>query len=584
MAKMIPSEPDKFTESVGEIKAFDVLKSLPDRYFVFHSLHWNTMQKDLANKKVIWGESDFTIYDPLRGLLFIEVKNGGISRLDGKWYQTNTITQVTKELQDPMDQADRSKHTIRRILGGDDDYPDTMSFPYKCPYCMSAVWFTSIPNVESIGPLPLNYKKELVLTQKDLNPKVIEQSLNQIFDAYGCKKRTYISDDEIKWLIDTLSPNFSVFPSLSTKINDQNAQFHRMTLEQSTLLDYLEEQREAAIQGSAGTGKTWIALQKAIRLSANLPEGKKVLFLCYNNFLLTFLRNNYAQDYPNIDFYNLQGLVCKNTGRSDAGGDEGISRFLNEFNPNDWPYKHIIIDEGQDFYPEHISLLASIAEMEDGCFYVFFDKNQLVQRKEDITWLNDMDCRLVLSANCRNTRSIAETSGRPIGVSKIKMRRDVPGQKPNLYIEKDKPEAWDRIAEIIRRYTDEGIERKDIVILTVKTEDTSILSTTTAVGHYHLAHNLDEKGILFTTARKYKGLESIVTIVVDLDEKTFQTEEGKRLFYVGASRGKHFLEIVSILDNKKIEELATQLAGKKPANPNLALMTYLKVKPVEGKK
>lgn len=64
---------------------------------------------------------------------------------------------------------------------------------------------------------------------------------------------------------------------------------------------------------------------------------------------------------------------------SDAGGDKGISQYLNEYDKYSWPYKHIIIDEGQDFLEYHLELLYAIAEITDGCFYVFYDKNQLVQ-------------------------------------------------------------------------------------------------------------------------------------------------------------------------------------------------------------
>ena len=46
-----------------------------------------------------------------------------------------------------------------------------------------------------------------------------------------------------------------------------------------------------------------------------------------------------------------------------------------------------------------------------------------------------------------------------------------------------------------------------IVILTVKTENKSILVGHSKIGNYVVTHNLGEKGILFTTARKYKGLE-----------------------------------------------------------------------------
>ncbi len=80
--------------------------------------------------------------------------------------------------------------------------------------------------------------------------------------------------------------------------------------------------------------------------------------------------------FRNVDFYNLPALVCKKKRVADCGGNPGISDFLNSFDNDPWEYKHIIIDEGQDFLEEHISLLSTIADLTGGCFYVFYDKNQ----------------------------------------------------------------------------------------------------------------------------------------------------------------------------------------------------------------
>ena len=55
-----------------------------------------------------------------------------------------------------------------------------------------------------------------------------------------------------------------------------------MLKEQVALLNYLEEQNCAIINGMAGTGKTVMALEKARRHSDN---NEKVLFLCYNFYL-----------------------------------------------------------------------------------------------------------------------------------------------------------------------------------------------------------------------------------------------------------------------------------------------------------
>ena len=52
-----------------------------------------------------------------------------------------------------------------------------------------------------------------------------------------------------------------------------------------------------------------------------------------------------------------------------------------------FPYKHIIVDEGQDFGQKRIEeanildILETIVldEDRDGTYYVFYDKNQLIQ-------------------------------------------------------------------------------------------------------------------------------------------------------------------------------------------------------------
>ena len=72
---------DKFHASYGEIQVYEVLKRLSDDYIVFYSLHWN--KKDRNN--VSWGESDFIVFHPKRGIIVIEVKSGEIYCENGNW-------------------------------------------------------------------------------------------------------------------------------------------------------------------------------------------------------------------------------------------------------------------------------------------------------------------------------------------------------------------------------------------------------------------------------------------------------------------------------------------------------------------
>ena len=47
--------------------------------------------------------------------------------------------------------------------------------------------------------------------------------------------------------------------------------------------------------------------------------------------------------------------------------------------------------------------------------------------------------------------------------------------------------------------------------------------------------------VLFTTVRKFKGLEADVVICVDLEESTFADEKKRNLFYVGTNKAKTWL-------------------------------------------
>lgn len=562
MARMIPNTliPGEFNGSYGEEKVYNALKELPPEYIIFHSVRWH---KKKRKENVVWGEADFTVFNPKRGILVIEVKSGGIRHDDSGWHQMNTLTYEEKWMKDPLAQAERSKFAFVDMLAEQEE-------KFHSYWVESAVWFPSVENVNKIGVMPPSYAPEIVLTEKQLENA--EYSIEKIFDYYGMHRKSFFTEgDEIN-VVNLLSPSFNVFPSIIAQRKEQEYMFNRMTQEQSFLLDYLEEQNVAVIQGGAGTGKTMLALQKAKRVSST----GKVLFLCFNKLLLEFLKN--SPEY-NIDFYNLPGLVYAKTGVLVAGDNEGISNYLNSVDPTNWGYSHIIVDEGQDFHEEHLEILSAIAELIQGCFYVFYDKNQLVQQRQSLDWVKTVECRLILSQNCRNTKNIAVTSNKPLRIDKVRMRLDVIGSKPNLYVNQSKNQVCDNIIKLIRKYTDSGIQKKDIVILTVKTEANSVLSGMTSIGNYKLSSNLKDHNILFTSARKFKGLESSVVFLVDIDEKTFKSEEERRVFYVGASRAKHYLELFTCLNNSKIEELAEAINdGVSVKNPKATIGSRLKVK------
>lgn len=562
MARMVPSVviENEFNGSYGEAELYKTLKNLPDDYVVFHSVRWNCKNRSGYMR---WGESDYTVFDPNRGILTIEVKHGGIETDDtGHIVQINTKTHE-KIFTNPMNQAERCKHAFIDIM--EDGLPEDQIY-----WVEAAVWFTYIQRGTIQGELPPSYHEGNMLYKDDMLSPI--EAIDKIFNFYKMEKLRYYDPRRKVAVIKLFSPTFNAIPSISVLYDEQEFYFNRMTQEQSCLLDYLEEQKIAVIQGGAGTGKTMIAIEKVRRLSKN----ENVLFLCFNRFLLDFLKEEFGDQMPNVEFNNLftmaSGVLQKEATKDD------IIDYLNDFDKCGWKYKSIIIDEGQDFDEEQIRLLKSIAEIQEGCFYVFYDKNQLVQQRNSLSWARDIECRLVLSLNCRNTRSIAETSGIPIDVTNIRMRENVLGNKPNFYIVKTTDAVKDTVSSVIRKYTDNGFKQKQIVILTVKTLETSVLTGIDFVGSYHLINERNERGILFTTARKFKGLESDIIIFVDVDEDIYRNPETRRVFYVGASRAKHYLDFVSLLSDHQEKILAERVSERSKKNVRLAIMAGLKVK------
>lgn len=564
MARIIPNiiGYDEFNNSVGERRIYEALKTLPDDYIIFYSVNW---QREY-NTNIIFGESDFTIFNPHRGMLVIEVKSGGIRHDNFGWYQLNSDTKEEIKLKrDPLVQANRSKYTFVELF--DDKLEDYLKFMVE-----TAVWFPSVSDKSLISTLPPNYAPDIVLTEKDLCTPL--ESIEKIFDYYKMPVKKEINSEISEKVIGILSPTFRVVPSLKTSINEEECIFNRLTSEQSYLLDYLEEQNIAVIQGAAGTGKTLLAIEKAKRAS----ETGKVLFLCYNKMLLERLKTSIDKEKYDIDVFNLPGLYCKQTGLFGNCNNEEIANYLSSINYKKWIYKHIIIDEGQDFAEDHLRTLSSLAEFKKGCFYVFYDKNQIVQQKNESDWFSSVECRLVLTSNCRNTKSIALTSNKAIKNDKIKMKLEILGKKPNFYVKKSSKEAYDCIFKSLNNYLVQGLSTNNIVILSAKTEATSCLTGINSIGPYKITNTFPKNNeLLFTTVRKFKGLEADIVLLIDVDDKNFDNAEGRRLFYVGASRAKHYLDIVCNVNETQLQSIAESIEGRKAIFPGSSIAKGLQV-------
>lgn len=568
MAKMFPSIPKDFSEASAEGIMFDELSKLPDSYYVFHSFVIVTVK----NGKVFESETDFIIFHPDKGILCIEAKNGQVECRNGEWFY-GSGKKMKKN--GPFEQARLNKWKLSEYM-----IDHNMSSVLDHCKLMHAVWFPAIRLQKFSGKtLPPDADIRLMLTKDSYGN--LEADISRIFDIElpgGIE--TKLTQNETQRIInEVLAPSFDLI-SITEMTRDFNAQmFERMLKEQKALINYLDEQNSAVINGMAGTGKTVLAIEKARR---NAEKGEQVLFLCYNALLRDHLKEAYPID--NVKYYTIDALACALCKTQTADYSLLRDKLYEYYVENDFPFQHIVIDEGQDFGQERmedeelISLLKANVVDDDkgGTFYLFYDRNQMIQSRKMPEYISNADCKLTLYRNCRNTENIATTSMRMLGSDKKPRLIDgtIPGELTEVTLTSGVEEVVSRINQIINQNLQDGY--KDIVILTCKTESSSCIGKEISGGIY----SYNRKKVKFSTCRKFKGLEADVIILVDVD-KQMVNEEVSQIMYVGASRAKYRLYVVASINDEDCTDVVQSFGGKKMKKPGKALAAIWNAKYVD---
>ena len=523
MAKIYPNIVDDFHGSYGEFQIFESLKQLSDDWYIFHSLNWKDRSK---NGRITWGEADFVIFNKMYGILVVEVKSGGISFKDGKWYQTRIDNNEVNEMKNPFNQANRSKYKLI------DEIDFKLSYGDRC-FIDKAVWFPSISSYDlSLIDLPMEFDKRLILTSDSLNSPL--NSILSVFNFYNSSRFTMLTDDSKKAVLNILQPNFNLIPSASNIKNETEYIFYQLTNEQKKVLDFVEDQKSIAIQGSAGTGKTFVAVEQAKRLS----ETGRVLFLCFNKFL--YLHLNDKCKIEGVDYYNLHTFLARYSS-DDLLTDEKCLKALKEINFNDLEYSAIIIDEAQDINDKIINYLYEVSKNNDYKFVIFYDKNQMIYQDKLPKCLEQFDCKLSLNKNCRNTIKILQTVNSIFNANTDANSLSISGIMPSLYF--DENNSLNKLESIIDSFIEDGYKESDITILTLSTESDSMLNGLKKIGKYGFS-NEEDNSIFFTTSKKFKGLESNIVIIIDFDANKYNDYEYKKNIYVSLSRARQRLSIL----------------------------------------
>ena len=529
----IPSVVLEEPRRASEIKVYNSLnKHLNDKYYVFYSRPWHGIYPDGTE---VDGEVDFLVAHAEKGILFIEVKGGQIELSDqDEWYSTDRYG-IKRTIKDPVQQAMRGKHEIFRKLRKSRD---------SISKGTNRVHSVILPDVESVpGMLRANMPSEIFAYKNDMNnlDSWVAARLHKTDDA-----SKQLGTNGIEALINLIAKPVIFKVKLATLIEDDLNDFGILSDDQTWTLKEIGENNQLAIAGAAGTGKTLLAIQKAIDLS---ERGEKVLLLCYNRPLALHLQE-VLREYSNLDIYNFHQfshqLAIESGNESDGSNYDVQDNKLIEYfvDSGREEYDALIIDEGQDFKNEWlVQLEAIVKDQNNGVVYIFYDDNQNV-RSESSKHISNMPlAKHRLTKNMRNSQCIHKLSSYyylgdpvravgPVGIppkwKKCSTENDFVRELSNLY------------RQLVRK---EGIKPENISVLfqSIKQRDELIHHEGLRLGAIRKADAQNSKGMIIDTIQRFKGLESAVVIIMLMDQGLISEE----IFYTALSRAQSMLFVLA---------------------------------------
>ena len=343
----------------------------------------------------------------------------------------------------------------------------------------------------------------------------------------------------------------------------------RLTEEQYARLDELEANPRCLFEGAAGTGKTLLALEYARRASGN---GARVALLCFNRLLGGWLQEQTkGTGVAAGTWHAIVRRLIMNSGiakdfqdeeqRALRGGDTNALfgetyPFYGELALEELgtPFDVVVMDEAQDLCNQHtldVLTLAVPGGLAGGCWAFFGDFTRQALyggTEEPISALSrycDHFVRAHLMLNCRNTRRIAEETILVAGFDRPPFRL---GDEVGLPVEhrywKKPADLVDSLTAVVERLVKERTPIEDVMILSPHRLENSGLAGTERISQFPLADVSRgiadvEHSLKFATIHSFKGLESPVVIIVDIDR--VDADEPQSLLYVAMSRARSLL-------------------------------------------
>lgn len=498
-----PREKPRPTDSHAEQKVYDVLsRQLPANWTAWHSLRIRTNEG-------FEGEGDFVIAVPGRGLLILEVKGGRIEQRDGRWTQNSQ----------PMEQAPREQaHQYAKKLHARLKELGSLSVPYGI--------LTIFPDTSFERPPAQDDLHDLILGEQDLPwlGEALNAKLDKAFPPdYLVPQSNWVALLHQLWG-ETWIPRVRLGHRATAKAEER----YHLDQQQLELINSLAGNQRLLVEGVAGSGKTLLAREAALRMAA---EGERVRLLCFTDALAKWLAESVKGSGVQVDTvprYAASLLIARGLMAAlpadPATWAEISFRAAAEAPPEgDERPEVLVVDEAQDLADSDWLLIEDLARK--ARTWIFHDPAQAFWSDRRLPdWLESWPSyRLYKCYRC--PEPILEFSkalsgiAHDAGVVKKGMEDEIIGVV-------ECPSASSVPAKVeneIRKLRGHGFEPGDIAVLSLRGQTAGGFAIADKIGSFEVvrADSPDiSSHVVADTFLRFKGLERPAVIVTDLGKVT----------------------------------------------------------------
>lgn len=382
---------------------------------------------------------DFVIFNPRRGLLVLEVKDwrlDTIQEIDRQSVSLLTGNGLKRQV-NPLEQARQYAHEVVDLLKRDRQLTinsgrmqGTLLFPWGYGVVLANITRKQFEST-NLGEV---LEVHRVICQDEMTEAVDAEALQErLWGMLPFARSVPLSlpqIDRIRW---------HLFPEIRIAAPAQGGLFEESEPEIPDIVRVMDIQQEQlarslgeghrVIHGVAGSGKTLILGYRAEHLAKVCA--RPILVLCYNRTLAKRLARSMAAkglaDKVLVHSFHQwcrAQLVAYNAGLPENGKDndfyasELVDRIIRAVDANIIPagqYDAVLIDEGHDFQPEWLKLVAQMVNPSTNSLLVLYDDAQSIYGRDKRGKLSFKSLGIqaqgrttILKVNYRNTQEVLE--------------------------------------------------------------------------------------------------------------------------------------------------------------------------------